>query len=108
MQAVSNRKRQLGIRVDAELHDRIFAACRGHDGSLNKWAVAAFREKLARDAKGKLAPLTETHHEDPRDEFERTWNRTLNRWLRKPGKWRCALDLLAEIWKLPDLNDKRK
>lgn len=103
MNKVSDRKKQIGIRVDTDLHKRLVDVARQHNGSLNKWAAAAFREKLAREARGKVSHEIEPHHEDARNDFERTWNRTLNRWLRKPGKWRCALDLLAEIWKLPDL-----
>lgn len=107
MPVVANRKRQINLRVDAQLYAQIVEASRTR-GSINKWAAAAFREKLLRNSKGRVPQTVEPHHEDARNDFERTWNRTLNRWLRKPGKWRCLLEVLAEVWKLPDLNGKRK
>jgi hypothetical protein len=104
MAKVSEHVPPIVVRANRALYEAVRAASQERtDHSMNKWAMAAFREKLTRDSKGKpmLLPEVELHHEDAQDDFERTWNRTLNRWLRKPGRWRSLLDHLAEIWQLP-------
>jgi hypothetical protein len=92
------------VRPDQELHAQILAAGRQY-GSMNRWAIQAFREKLARQAKGQAKPpaIPEPHHEDPRDEFEWAWTHALVRRLRNPGKARSILDHLALIWNLKEL-----
>jgi hypothetical protein len=105
---VAQKKAAIMVRPDPELHALVLAAGRTV-GSMNRWAIAAFREKLARQLKGQeKPPPREVHHEDPRDEFEWAWTHALIRHLRQPGKTRYALDLLADIWQLPELPKGRR
>jgi hypothetical protein len=109
MSTVAPNKQPIMVRPDRDLHERVRAAGRLY-GSMNRWALEAFRQKLAREAKGQDKPTltVEPHHEDPRDEFERTWAHALIRRLRSPGKARPLLDHLAEIWHLPELPKMRR